>query len=146
VGEIWEWVRFKLNQIDPALILIDDTDLLYLRFPRGLKEEDTLWMLGVYLAYVEDKIILRGMAASVNDFVGHARYMRSEANYSAMHSIGIIPGLNYLNTGKVQVDGGDNGDRGRVQVDPEGIDRIEHQVSASPDRGNLGLSRAYAES
>merc|ERR1712082_394074 len=110
------------NQIDPALILIDDADLLYLRFPRGLKEEDTLWMLGVYLAYVEDKIILRGMAASVNDFVGHARYMRSEANYLAMPSIGIIPGLNYVNTGKVQVDGGDNG-----------------------DRGNLGLSRAYAE-
>ena len=144
--EIWEWVRFKLNQVDLALILLDNTDLLYLRFPRGLKEEDILWILGVYLAYVEDKIILRGMATSVDDFVGHARYMRSEANYLAMPSIGIIPGLNYVNTGEVQVDGGDNGDRGRVQVDPEGIDRIERQVSASPERGNLGLSRAYAES
>ncbi len=28
------------------------------------------------LSYVEDRIICRGMAASVDDFVGHIRYMR----------------------------------------------------------------------
>ena len=49
-------------------------------------------LLGAYLAYVEDRIILRGIASSVDDFVGHVRYMRSEADYLAMPSLGLIPG------------------------------------------------------
>ena len=41
----------------------------------------------MYLAYVEDRIIHRGMAPSVYDFAGHIRYMRSEANYLALPRI-----------------------------------------------------------
>ncbi len=68
MGEIWEWVRFRLNQVDSSLIFLDDTNLLYLKFPQDLREDDILWLLGVYLEYVEDRFILRGMAASVDDF------------------------------------------------------------------------------
>ena len=41
----------------------------------GLKKDDIIWLLGVFLAYVEDIITLRGMATSVNDFVGHVKYI-----------------------------------------------------------------------
>ena len=69
------WVRFRLNQVDPSMIFLDDNDLLYLKLPQGLREEDILLLLGVYIAYVEDRIILRGIASSVDDFAGHIRYM-----------------------------------------------------------------------
>ncbi len=85
----------SIGQMDPITILRDE-DLLYLRFDKGLKEEDILWFLGVYLEYVENRVILRGAKASVDDFVGHVRYMRHQANYLAMSHHGIIPAVSPL--------------------------------------------------
>ncbi len=52
---------------------------------------------------MEDRIILRGMATSIDDFNRHIRYMRSEADYLAMPSIGLILGSTHtvVNTGGV---------------------------------------------
>ena len=52
----------------------DDSDFFYLRFSQGIRDNDILWHLGVYLEYVEDKDVLKGGVASVDDFVGHVRY------------------------------------------------------------------------
>ena len=94
VGEVWGWVRFRLNQMDSSHTFLQDSDFLYLRFSRGLRDEDILWLLGVFLKYVEDKVGLRGQAASVDDFVGHVKYKRTMANYQAMPALGLIPGTN----------------------------------------------------
>ncbi len=96
VSEVWGWVRMSIGQMDPITLLLQDEDLLYLRFVKGLREEDILWLLGVYLEYVENRVILRGAKASVDDFVGHVRYMRYQANYLAMPHLGIIPGTNHI--------------------------------------------------
>ncbi len=85
--------RDRLNQIDPSLIFLDNACLLYLKFPQGLQGEDILLLSG---ASVEVIIILRGSAVSVDDFVGHVRYMRSEANYLAMPALGLIPGSTHM--------------------------------------------------
>ena len=69
---------------DPFVRLgLIDLDFLYLRFSWGLRDEDILLLLGVYLEYVEDKVVLRGLAPSVNDFVELVKYMRVMANYQA---------------------------------------------------------------
>ena len=82
--------------MDPSHASLQDSDFLYLRFSRGLRDEDILWLLGVYLDYVEDKVILRGQTASVDDFVGHVKYKRAMANYQAMPALGLIPGTNNI--------------------------------------------------
>ena len=71
LGEVCGWVQFRLNQMDPSHDFLQDSDYFYLRFSRGLRDEDILWLLGVYLDYVEDKVVLRCQATSVDDFVGH---------------------------------------------------------------------------
>ena len=81
----------SLGQMDSTTTFLRDADLLYLRFPRGLREEDILWLLGVYFEYVEDRVILRGAKASVEDFVGHVNYMWCMATYQAIPTIGVIP-------------------------------------------------------
>ena len=67
-----------------------------LRFSRGLRDEDILWLLGVYLVYMEDKVVLRGQAASVDDFVGHIKYKQVMANCQAMPALGLILGTNNI--------------------------------------------------
>ena len=44
---------------------------------------DILWLFGVYLDYVEDKVINRGQAILVEDFVGHTKYNWKLANHEA---------------------------------------------------------------
>ena len=73
-----------------------DSDFLYLRFSQVLRDEDILWLLGMYLEYMEDKVVLRGQAASVDDFVGHVKYKQVMANYQAMPALGLIPGTNNI--------------------------------------------------
>ena len=96
VGEVWGWVRFRLHQMDSSHASLQDSDFLYLRFSRGLRDEDILWLLEVYLEYVEDNVVLRGQAASVDDFVGHVKYKWVMANYQTMPALGLIPGTNNI--------------------------------------------------
>ena len=83
--------------MDPNHAALQDLKFLYLRFSRGLRDEEILWLFGVYLEYVEDKVVLRGKVASVDDFVGQVKYMRVMANYQAMPALGLIPGTNNIN-------------------------------------------------
>ena len=39
----------SLGKMDPTTTFLQDTYLLYLRFPWGLREEDIIKVLGVYL-------------------------------------------------------------------------------------------------
>ena len=48
------------------------------------------------MEYVEDKVVLRGQAASMDDFVGHVKYKWAMANYQAMPALGLIPGTNNI--------------------------------------------------
>ena len=48
------------------------------------------------MKYLEDKVVLRGLAASVDDFVGHVKYKRVVADYQAMPALGLIPGTNNI--------------------------------------------------
>ena len=96
MGEVWGWVQFRLDQMDPSHASLRDSDFLYLRFYRGLQDKDILWLLGVYLEYVEEKVVLRGQAASLDDFVGHVKYKRVMTNYQAMPALGLIPGTNNI--------------------------------------------------
>ena len=75
-------------------ITLDNSDFLCLRFSQGLRDKDILWLLGVYFELVEDKGVLRGGAASVDEFVGHVKYKWVMANYPAMPTLGLIPGMN----------------------------------------------------
>ena len=56
---------------------------MYLRFSQGLRDENILWLLGVYLEYVED-------------FVGHVKYMQVMANYQAIPALVLILGTNNI--------------------------------------------------
>ena len=103
VREVRGWVRFRLNLKNSSHITLDDADFLYLRFSGGLKVEDILWLLGVYLEYIEDKVVLRGGVASVDDFIGYVKYMRVVANFQAMPSLGLIPGMNSTNLNAMEL-------------------------------------------
>ena len=50
----------------------------------------------MYLEYVEDKVVRRGPAASLDQFVEHVKYKRVMANYQAMPALGLIPGTNNI--------------------------------------------------
>ena len=95
--------------MDPSLIFLDDACFLYLNFPQGLKDEVISWFLGVFLglAYGKDRVLLRRGAVSVDDFVSQIKYMRSEANYQAMPTLGLIPGTIHtdLNAGVLSIEG-----------------------------------------
>ena len=73
MGEVWGWVRLRLNQMDSNHTFLRDLDFLDLRFSWGLRDEDILLLLGVYQEHMEYKVVLRGGAASVGDFAGHVR-------------------------------------------------------------------------
>ena len=105
---VWDYVRARLVQIDESLTWLGDEHLLYLSFPSGLRDKDILWLLGVYLDYVEDKVVKRGQAISVDDFVGHAKYNREIASHEAMPDLGVIPGTirSDVNAGGLRMDTG----------------------------------------
>ena len=105
---VWDYVRARLVQIDESLTWLGDEHLLYLSFPSGLRDKDILWLLGVYLDYVEDRVVKRGQAISVDDFVGHAKYNREIASHEAMPDLGVIPGTirSDVNAGGLRMDTG----------------------------------------
>ena len=46
------------------------------------------------MEYMEDKVVFRGGAPSVDNFVGHVKYKQVMASYQAMPALGFIPVTN----------------------------------------------------
>ena len=65
---------------------------MYLSFPSGYREQDILLIFGVYKDFIEDKVILRGLAIFVDNFIGRTKYMQKVAHHNPIPDLGFIPG------------------------------------------------------
>ena len=91
VREGWHWVRRRI------MILLDDVqglsnyEILHLSFPRELDENEIMWLLGVWVAMVQEEVVVKKRVLGDQFVRGHFRY-----KYLQTLSIN-MPQLNHIN-------------------------------------------------
>ena len=96
VSHIWNWLLEQvLVQIEPLCANIDDFDLLCLNFPRTMRDNGILWLIGTYVDIIEKEILIRENAISVNQVRGLLKQRKLMTRYQAIPELGIIPHLDF---------------------------------------------------
>ena len=93
VQEAWGTLRFFIDRLEPGLVTISDKSLLHLDYPGVVRGDTILWLLGSYLEYVEQEVVLQGRRVSSDGLLGFFKLKKIECRYIAMPEIGFIPGL-----------------------------------------------------
>ena len=85
--------------LDASLIITDDFDILSLNFPRGLRENALLWLIGIYVELVEMEAVRKGNKLSLASVIGLFKQKKQLTRYRAVPELGIIVGLDTESTG-----------------------------------------------
>ena len=95
VQESWEWLKSKLVELDISLESIGDNDLLFLNYPKGLRENAILWLIGVYIETVEKEVVLRRFKLDIKLFKGILKQKKHSVRTQAIPELGIISGIDF---------------------------------------------------
>ena len=95
VNQTWEWLINIMYSLDRSLYLFSDEEILKLEFPKGLRENAILWLLGVYISLVERESVLKHNILDKNSAKGHFKQMKQMATHMAIPDIGPIPGIDW---------------------------------------------------
>ena len=93
VEAVWEWLKFKLVELDISLNTDTDEDLLSLNFQKGLRENAVLWMIGIYVDMVEKEVVQRGNKLGISMATGIFKQKKLMSRNQALPELGIVPGL-----------------------------------------------------
>ena len=93
VKEAWKKLRSILENLDMNIAHISDENLLHLNFHHSLRESAILWLMGIYIEYVDNELIANKRKLSSRTFLGRAQAKLFECQYRAMPSLGHISGL-----------------------------------------------------
>ena len=93
VHPAWLWLRELIYSVDISLTSSDKHSLIDLSFPRGLRDNAVLWLLGVFVDLVERDTVIKGNILSAEIASGWVKQRKEQTRYSAFPEIGHITGL-----------------------------------------------------
>ena len=93
VMHTWEQVRDLIVSLDPVLLSVSNKRLLHLDYPKVRRENDILWLLGVYLEYVECEVIRHDNRVTSVGLIGYLRYRKLASRDLAIPNLGFIQGI-----------------------------------------------------
>ena len=92
VSEAWNEVRELLELLDTSLILESDHSIVNLYFPKSLRDNAILWIIGEYLDYIENSI-LEIKTVKAAETIAHLRSKLILSKNKAIPDLGVIHGL-----------------------------------------------------
>ena len=95
VSDIWGWLLTKLWYLDNSLMTTNNTDILSLAFPRSLRDNALLWMIGIYVEIVEREVVMKGVKLSLAQIQGIFKEKKLKARHQALPDLGIIAGVDF---------------------------------------------------
>ena len=95
VCQAWEWVRYLILSLDSLLSAYSDKELLHLEYPKGLRENAILWLIGNFVELVESEVVLKNHKLNSSSIKGLFKQKKQRARYMAMPELGLIPGLDF---------------------------------------------------
>ena len=95
VSDIWNALREILESLDQLILFETDYTLLNLCYSDLLNEESVLWLLGEYLFYIDNEVVLNNRRVTVDDMMGYLESRRLICNFMKIPPIGHIPGMQF---------------------------------------------------
>ena len=95
ISEAWNWLYDILLMLDSTLAMVDEWSILRLDFPKSLRENAILWLIGNFIEIVEHEAVLRENKISCASLKGLLKQKKKEAQFSAMPELGIICGIDW---------------------------------------------------
>ena len=93
VMHTWESVKDLIVSLDPVLLSVSNKRLLHLDYPKVRRENAILWLLGVYLEYVECEVIRHDNRVTSVGLIGYLRYRKLASRDLAIPNLGFIQGI-----------------------------------------------------
>ena len=88
--EVWAWLKSKIIFLDISLTNTTDYDILSLKFPKGLRENAILWIIGVYIETIEKEVVMKGSKIDIDLMKGIYKHRKQSDKYLAMPELGFI--------------------------------------------------------
>ena len=95
----WERLRDLLHQLDSQFIFESDHSILHLYFPKSIRENACIWLIGNYLDLVEKEVLLFGKILTREKLNGWLAAKYSEGKFQAMPDLGFILGIHQTGIG-----------------------------------------------
>ena len=91
VSGAWETVRDILEYLVPGLENLTNKDIFHLNFVKTIKENEVIWLIGSYLEYVEDFVVVRNNKVFSADIIGYLKFKKLNCKYLAMPELSAMP-------------------------------------------------------
>ena len=95
ISEVWEWIWATSQTLEPTLAFSDETSLLRLDFPKGLRENSILWLVGSYVELVEKEVVSKEKKLELSYVKGYLKQKKQVSHLHAVPDLGIIPGIDW---------------------------------------------------
>ena len=93
VREAWEYLRYLLERLELDLRGMRDYGLLHLDFGPVRNEVGVLWLLGTYLEFVEEQVVVHRRRVTGHGLKGHLLFRKMVGRHRATPDPGPLPGL-----------------------------------------------------
>ena len=93
VVRAWNRVRELIESLDIAMVFESDHSLIHLYFAETNKRNAILWIIGEYICYVENEVILKGRLLTDSEILNHLKSRLNECRFILMPHLGHIPDL-----------------------------------------------------
>ena len=95
VYQTWEWLRNLLLPLDPLLTFCTDENILFLDFPKSIRETAIIWLIGTYIEMVEREVVLKNHILNQVSAIGYFKQKKQKDRYMAMPEVGLIPFIDW---------------------------------------------------
>ena len=95
VSETWEWILSTSQVLEPSIAFVEESSLLRLNYPKGLRENAVLWLIGNYVELVEKEVICKDKKLDLHSVQGYLKQKKYVAYQHAIPDLGIIPGIDW---------------------------------------------------
>ena len=93
VNDAWEMVREVITRMEPELEQVSNKRMIHLGFQKTRRDVDIMWVLGVYLEFVEEEVVIMGRRVKREIMLGHLKYQRQACKHLAMPGVDQIPAV-----------------------------------------------------
>ena len=85
-----------LESLDQLLIFESDHSILNIYYANLMIEEPVLWLIGEYVYYIDEEVVLNNRKATRHGMIGYLESRRLACNFLRIPHIGHIPGMQLI--------------------------------------------------
>ena len=94
VREAWCWVRRRLLEMLPDdMADLSNVELINMMFPRENRENEMVWLVGMYLSWAFEEAVLKGRVLNDQHVKAYMQYMAFQTRGMNMPQLGHISGI-----------------------------------------------------